>query len=242
MKICWDNLEKIKYNKKIGKWQNEKWSGYFWTYKDACRNCGEPFLTQNNGIYCNTSCSKKGKKLSVTHKKNISKTMSGENNHFYGKHHSEATKRKISKIHKGKKISGEHKRNISEKISGEKHPFYGKHHTEKTKKKLSVIASKRIGNKNPNWKGGISCEPYCDVWLDKDFKESIKERDGYKCLNPCCSKEIEKLNIHHINYIKKDCMPLNLITLCVSCNSKANSDREWHKAWYSAIISKRYRS
>ena len=96
------------------------------------------------------------------------------------------------------------------------------------------------GQNHPNWKGGISCEPYCDVWADKEYKESIKERDGYRCLNPDCWKISERLTIHHIDYNKKNCEPSNLITLCNSCNSRANTDRKWHKAWYEAILNKRY--
>ena len=96
------------------------------------------------------------------------------------------------------------------------------------------------GSGNPFWKGGISCEPYCDVWLDKDFKQSIKERDGYSCLNPDCWRTSKRLSIHHIDYNKKNCDPSNLITLCTSCNSRANKNRKWHKSWYQAILNKRY--
>lgn len=90
------------------------------------------------------------------------------------------------------------------------------------------------------WKGGISAEPYCDVWSDQDYKQSIKDRDRNVCLDPCCSKNSKRLAIHHIDYKKKNCHPLNLITLCNSCNGKANFDREWHTAWYQAIIYRRY--
>jgi hypothetical protein len=89
---------------------------------------------------------------------------------------------------------------------------------------------------HPNWKGGISCEPYCIQWLDKEYKESIKKRDKYMCLNPACNKINKILTIHHINYNKKDCRPKNLITLCKSCNSIANFNRKWHKSWYTTII------
>jgi hypothetical protein len=92
---------------------------------------------------------------------------------------------------------------------------------------------------HPNWKGGVSFEPYCQIWSDKEYKESIRERDGHRCLNPECNKKSSKLRIHHINYNKKDCRPNNLITVCVSCNSKANYNRNWHKAWYKAIITRR---
>lgn len=90
------------------------------------------------------------------------------------------------------------------------------------------------------WKGGISCDPYCDAWLDKEYKQDIKDRDGNRCLNPDCWGKDKLLSIHHINYEKKDCKPSNLITICRSCNSRANKDRRWHNAWYQAIIKNRY--
>ena len=98
----------------------------------------------------------------------------------------------------------------------------------------------KIGSGHWNWKGGISCEPYCKDWT-KEFKDFIKERDGYKCLNPDCWKKDKVLTVHHIDYNKKNCGPENLITVCRSCNSRANTDREWHKAWYQAILNKRYK-
>jgi hypothetical protein len=102
---------------------------------------------------------------------------------------------------------------------------------------------KMSGENNPNWKGGIACDPYCDAWADKEYKESIKERDNHVCQNPDCWKkngEASALNIHHIDYNKKSCGPDNLITVCRSCNSRANKDRKWHTAWYQTILNKRY--
>jgi DNA-directed RNA polymerase subunit RPC12/RpoP len=99
----------------------------------------------------------------------------------------------------------------------------------------------QMGNKNHQWQGGLSYEPYCEVWKDKEYKEDIKVRDGNKCLNPYCySKKPNNLTIHHIDYNKKNCRPGNLITICRSCNGMANKDREWHRIWYQAIIKNRY--
>jgi len=115
--------------------------------------------------------------------------------------------------------------------------------SKETRKKQSEARTgnpKVCGVNHPMWKGGISFEPYCEIWSDQEYKESIKERDGYKCLNAECNKTCNKLCIHHIDYIKKNCNPLNLITICISCNSKANKNRKWHKAWYHAIIERRY--
>ncbi len=92
----------------------------------------------------------------------------------------------------------------------------------------------RSGDGHWNWRGGVSCEPYCDVWLDKEFKESIKFRDNYRCQNSHCSgKFTHKLCIHHIDYNKKNCHPDNLITLCLSCNGRANYNREYWQDFYS---------
>ena len=36
------------------------------------------------------------------------------------------------------------------------------------------------------------------------------------------------------------CDPMNLITVCRSCNARANTDRKWHEDWYNAIMFNRY--
>jgi len=36
MKICWDNLEGFRYNRKLGKWHNKIIS---WVYKESCKEC-----------------------------------------------------------------------------------------------------------------------------------------------------------------------------------------------------------
>lgn len=142
----------------------------------------------------------KGRIFTEEHRKNLSKALTGHKL-------SEETRNKLSggKNHMyGKKLSDEHKK----KISGEKNGMYGKY-----------------GENHPCWKGGISCEPYCDVWIDKEYKESIKERDNYTCQNPFCLCDSSDIVLHHINYVKKDCKPNNLITVCNSSNSRANGDR-----------------
>jgi hypothetical protein len=97
------------------------------------------------------------------------------------------------------------------------------------------------GSGHPNWQGGISYEPYCPIWSDKEYKQDIKLRDNNKCLNPYCSfKNPNDLVIHHIDYNKKHCHPNNLITICRICNNAANKDREWHTAWYRALMYRRY--
>jgi hypothetical protein len=67
----------------------------------------------------------------------ISKSITGENNPFYGKNHTEESKLKMSENHKD--------------YNGENNPFYGKTHREETKKiikekrKNQIIKSRKIG-------------------------------------------------------------------------------------------------
>ena len=243
------------------------------------------------------------------------KNMFGENNPFFGKKHSEETKRKISLSRKGKCTGRKHSEETKKKISqalkgierndsfremiskttkeamnrkdvkekmkkvydkirgneefkkkislrtkegmnneevkkklresklGKPGPMLGKTHSQETRK---LISEKCLGNPawnkdlppqfQPGWQGGISCEPYCDAWNDLSYKEDIKLRDNYECQNPDCHKTSNRLTIHHIDYNKKNCHPNNLITVCNSCNSRANSKREEWKLFYTIIL------
>lgn len=66
MKICWDNLEKLRYNKSTGRWYKKttvKNHSNPFIYMDSCEYCSEPYLTlaNNKGDYCSGVCAKKGK-------------------------------------------------------------------------------------------------------------------------------------------------------------------------------------
>jgi len=123
---------------------------------------------------------------------------------------------------------------------GKNNPFYGKHHTEKTKKKLSKLRIKSQlseGDKNPNWRGGTENFPY-PFEFNKQLKESIRKRDNFTCQN-CVMTEEEhlivigiELHVHHIDYNKQNCKKDNLITLCNSCNSRANFNRNYWLNYY----------
>ena len=78
------------------------------------------------------------------------------------------------------------------------------------------------GSDNPSWQGGKSYEMYGFDWTDL-LKHSIRTRDCFVC-------QICKKNgwvVHHIDYNKKNNNPNNLITLCNSCHSKTNGNRNY---------------
>lgn len=95
--------------------------------------------------------------------------------------------------------------------------------TDKSGPNNPMFGVRRYGEENPNWRGGLSFEPYPLGW-NNTFKEQIRYRDGYRCQNPICGiPETEcnrKLSVHHIDYNKENINPINLISLCSKCHAK----------------------
>lgn len=96
----------------------------------------------------------------------------GKDNHFFGKHHTEITRQKISK-------------NLPN-MSGENNPFYGKHHTEEARKKQGENHPNVSGKNNPNVKSVILISP---------------EGKEYKLLSYKSFCEEHNLNRNYIRYV-----------------------------------------
>lgn len=96
------------------------------------------------------------------------------------------------------------------------------------------------GENHPNYISGCGVSDYCPTWTDKEYKEALVQRDNNICQNPYCYHTTGRLSIHHIDYDKKNCHPSNLITVCIGCNGRANTDRDWHKSWYQTIMSRKF--
>lgn len=91
------------------------------------------------------------------------------------------------------------------------------------------------------WYGHIL--PY-SFEFNNEMKNFVRMRDDYTC-QLCGVHESEyykKLTCHHIDYNKLNSMPSNLITLCVSCNSKANNHREYWINYFYDLLNKRQHS
>ena len=86
------------------------------------------------------------------------------------------------------------------------------------------------GKNSSAWKGGISFLPYCYKFNDKR-KKAVRDFFNNTCI--ICGKhqseEMSQLHVHHIYYNKDDgCdgSPFNLVSLCHSCHSATNHNRE----------------
>jgi hypothetical protein len=164
----------------------------------------------------------------------------------------------ISRAHKGVPFSEEHKRKMSEAQKGTKKPWskgFPKGHpyrnTGRTRFKKGVVPwNKGLKGYLPveehdwmpkrenhwNWRGGIASSEYTEEWKVK-FLDSIRERDNFICQECGIHQEelvgrIAKLDIHHIDYNKKNCNPDNLISLCRSCHMKTNNNRDYWESYF----------
>lgn len=166
----------------------------------------------------------------------------GKNNPFFGKTHTEETKKKMRENHQdysgenhpryGKPVSQEQRDKISNNKERSRKISLALTGVKKSKKHNRKVSRTRIqkelskGENNPNWKGGISFLPYCKKF-NNQLKRAVRKRDHYTCQR--CGKRQKKhgrrLTVHHIHFDKKNCFP-DLITLCTGCNTIVNYKRK----------------
>jgi len=142
---------------------------------------------------------------------------------------------------KGMKIhSKEYLTRLSKKMKGHKKGFKkGDVPWNKGLKGIHLSPSTEFKKGQPkenhnNWQGGISFVPYTFDWTDT-LRKSIRERDKYICQFCGQSQGDVAFPVHHIDYNKKNCNPLNLITLCLSCHMKTSFNR---KKWINFFSEK----
>ncbi|MFA5401694.1 MAG: HNH endonuclease signature motif containing protein [Dehalococcoidia bacterium] len=206
------------------KWGSHDWNNFINHHAAKCNPAFQAGEGHTKARYW------KGKTFSIDHSQKLSNSHKGSHRSEETRRRmrearrkqpppSEKTRHKISKTLTGRpsSLSKEGRRRKREKMKGNKFAL-GYHHTEKTKQ---IISAAHAGENSYLWKGGISKEPYGLKWTNQ-LKKEIKTRDGYVCQNPNCTQQVKLLDVHHIDYNKKNMDPNNLITLCRSCHSKTS--------------------
>lgn len=107
----------------------------------------------------------------------------------------------------------------------------GKPFSKEHKEKISIAMT---GINNHQWRGGVASEPY-DIAFNRRFRRLIRERDNYNCQK--CGDGGRC--VHHIDYNKINTIKENCITLCVSCNSVVNADRNYWQDYFENIMKRR---
>jgi hypothetical protein len=126
----------------------------------------------------------------------------GENNPFFGRKHSTET---LDKWKESKREKWSYNQEQKER------------QTQRTPKKEN----------HPNWRGGIANGEY-GLEFNKNLKNTVKNLYHNAC--QICHTITDQLDVHHIDYNKKNNLIENLIPLCKICHGKTNYNREeWKK-------------
>lgn len=207
-----------------------------------CIKCNKKFKVfpyrKDTALYCSLKCQHNSLLGRMSPKKGKPSGIIAWNK---GIKNTKETRQKISDKLKGRKLSVEHIMKIQKTRKGYKH-------SDETKKKLSkshIGISRKLsdnekqrlsdlykGEKCRFWQGGKSFEKYSVDWT-KTLRQSIRERDCYRC-SICGENQGDVAHsVHHIDYNKINCNPDNLITLCHSCHTKTNFNREHWKEYFN---------
>lgn len=178
MKICWDNLEKIRYNKNTGTFRMNRITYY---EHDKCAECGDSFLGQGHNIFCDERCNK---------------IYFAKNNPWKGKTHSEETRKKMSVYRTGRAIHSDEDK-IKRKLcmTGNKNPAWKNGVTknnipmyETYASQLEPIEQCRRNSDDPNILE-VKCT-YCGKWhvpTRRSVCSRIKGINGNDTLRFYCS-------------------------------------------------------
>ena len=102
--------------------------------------------------------------------------------------------------------------------------------------KITANKNKKFGKNNPNYIEGL-IRIYPNKF-NKILKQSIRARDNHVC--QICGKTTKKngraLDVHHIDYIKSNLDPENLISLCQNCHSETNGNRDIYQEYFKILL------
>lgn len=246
MKICWDNLEKLLYSRKSGRWRH---GNTVYRYGERCKNCGDPYLyVKRKGKskdFCSIECA----------------------NVYNAKPHSEISKKKIGDKNRGRYVKDKsplwkggsknfgsydtfaHQMGWCEDVRRNKEDtnvleikcaYCGKWFVPKYKDIQNRISFlKGYTHKESKFYCSDGCKKECPIYNQKlypkghkpatsrevqpELRQLVFERDNYTCQK--CGNT-EHLHCHHI--FPASIEPIesadidNCITYCKECHKEAH--------------------
>ena len=141
--------------------------------------------------------------------KESSPHLSGENHPFYGKHHTEEAKRRISKANK-------------ENMKGEKNPNYGKHLSEEAKENLRI---KFTGSNNANYGKHLS-EEHKQKLREANLGKKLSEKTKIKLGKPVYCEEKQEIRLMATQWEEELGVRASLVGSC--CTGKRKSTGGYH--------------
>ena len=137
--------------------------------KSICQQCNKEFLTYKStkAKFCSSTC------YHLSHRGQIRVSLKGKYNPFYGKKHTEKTKKQMRLNHKD--------------VSGENNPMYGIH---------------RYGKDSAHFKN-YTTELGALIRMSEEYKKwrlSVFKHDNYRCQECFTNRNIEA---HHIDAFRK---------------------------------------
>jgi hypothetical protein len=156
----------------------------------------------------------KGRKFSDEHRLNLSKA-------FKGRLISKAQREHISRSLKILFKEGKMMPPCKDPVVAQKMAISKTGKPSKSPTKFKKGDPRISGENNPNWAGGASFKPYGREFND-DLKDLIRKRDVNCVKCGVTEQEVgrEHLQVHHVDFDKKNCRPKNLVLLCDKCHLK----------------------
>lgn len=237
---------------------------------------GERNPAKRPEVRAKISAAKKGHLVTQDTRDKISRANKGRPSCWIGRVHTEESRKKIGDKSRGRTHTEEVRQKISNALKehykmqkspligrkhteesikkmrdaqrGHKNHNFGKHMSEESKQKLSQTKKERCkGSDNPNWRGGLSFEPYC-IKFNEGFKERVRAFFGYTC--QLCGHVWQpgerRLAVHHVNYNKDSCcdptVPRLFVPVCsVKCHGKTNRNRDYWERYFTELIMNKYK-
>ena len=173
-------------------------------YRGFCRSCGQKRDKHRASRKFGKDHPNFGKRRTEEQKHAISESLTGDKNHFYGKHHNRFTRQYLSIINTDPPTE--------------------------VRRKISDNHADVSGSNNPAWKGGASSswkERLLRTKAYKNWRKSVFNRDVYTC-QMCGDDKGGNLQAHHITPVRDSKNTLlifdidNGITLCKKCHNIVN--------------------